>query len=276
MAEPRAWAERLEREPRLPAALSAPAERLAGYGVMGLPFASGHVLALRRFPASSIGPGFTSVWHRAPDGAWTFYADAPPAQACPRYFADSAARTVLAPIRLTWSAERALEVRIEGDVRLDWELTLAPTPATRALTALGSVLPEAAWRRRWALALLGRVAGPTLRSGRVRLHGHTPNRQWFVVNPLLIWAVRDSRARLGGRDLGPPAPLARQARLADFWLPQRGLFAVGRAFVEPFDAARHLGPAARTAPEGIPRSANGRSGGRCIAFNSRPQAAARS
>jgi hypothetical protein len=47
-------------------------ERFAGYGVMGLPFRSGHVLAMRRFPASSIGPACTSVWHRSPDGRWVF------------------------------------------------------------------------------------------------------------------------------------------------------------------------------------------------------------
>jgi hypothetical protein len=32
-------------------------ERFFGYGVMGLPFASGHTLSLRRFPASSLGEG---------------------------------------------------------------------------------------------------------------------------------------------------------------------------------------------------------------------------
>jgi hypothetical protein len=52
-------------------------ERFAGYGVMGLPFRSGHYLALRHFPASSIGPGFRAVWHRDPHRRWTFYADAP-------------------------------------------------------------------------------------------------------------------------------------------------------------------------------------------------------
>jgi hypothetical protein len=41
-------------------------ERFAGYGVMGLPFRSGHYLALRHFPATSIGPGFRAVWHRDP------------------------------------------------------------------------------------------------------------------------------------------------------------------------------------------------------------------
>jgi hypothetical protein len=35
--------------------------------LMGLPLASGHILAMRRFPASSVGPGYTSVWHRGPE-----------------------------------------------------------------------------------------------------------------------------------------------------------------------------------------------------------------
>ena len=61
-------------------------ERFFGYAVIGLPFDSGHVLSLRRFPASSIGPGYTSVWHRDPEGRWTFYQDALPELACSRYF----------------------------------------------------------------------------------------------------------------------------------------------------------------------------------------------
>jgi hypothetical protein len=41
----------LEAEATLPAGIE---ERFAGTGATGLPFASEHVLALRRFPASSI------------------------------------------------------------------------------------------------------------------------------------------------------------------------------------------------------------------------------
>ena len=100
MAEPRDWAERLERRPELP---PGNVERFAGYGVMSLPFASGHVLALRRFPVSSIGPAFTSVWHRSPDGEWTFYADLPPGQCCPRYFGGSKVQAIVAPIHLAWT-----------------------------------------------------------------------------------------------------------------------------------------------------------------------------
>jgi hypothetical protein len=47
-------------------------ERFNGYGVMGVPFVSGDLLALRRFPNTSIGDGYTSVWHRRPDGRWLF------------------------------------------------------------------------------------------------------------------------------------------------------------------------------------------------------------
>jgi hypothetical protein len=36
---------------------------------MGLPFASGHILGLRRWTASSVGDRFTSIWQRDPTGA---------------------------------------------------------------------------------------------------------------------------------------------------------------------------------------------------------------
>ena len=49
-------------------------ERVVGFGVMGLPFASGHYLAFRDFPATSFSPAYLSVWHRNPEGVWTFYA----------------------------------------------------------------------------------------------------------------------------------------------------------------------------------------------------------
>ena len=57
--------ERLEQHAPL---LEGEGDRFSGYAVIGLPFQSGHILALRRFPASTIGPGYTSVWHRDPSG----------------------------------------------------------------------------------------------------------------------------------------------------------------------------------------------------------------
>ena len=44
-------------------------EYVRGWGVFGLPFDSGHVLALRVFPQSSFGP-YRTLWHRDPEGRW--------------------------------------------------------------------------------------------------------------------------------------------------------------------------------------------------------------
>ncbi len=160
MTEPRAWAERIERHPMLP---DANAKRFAGYGVMGLPFASGHILALRRFPSSSVGPGFTTIWHRSPEGIWAFYSDVPPSRSCPRYFSGGTARTVLTPIHLTWLGDRVLTVQIADNPSLDWQITLDSTPTTRLLNAMGGFIPESVWLRRRFFALMGRIAGPMLR-----------------------------------------------------------------------------------------------------------------
>jgi hypothetical protein len=51
--EPRELIQHIEQDALLPSGNS---ERFAGYAVIGLPFASGHVLSLRRFPASSVTP----------------------------------------------------------------------------------------------------------------------------------------------------------------------------------------------------------------------------
>ena len=68
-SDPRTRIARLESTLSLPPGTQ---ERFSGYGLMGLPLRSGHVLAMRRFGASSVGPGYASVWHRSPDGAWSF------------------------------------------------------------------------------------------------------------------------------------------------------------------------------------------------------------
>jgi hypothetical protein len=204
-------------------------ERFAGYGVMGLPFAAGHVLAMRRFPASSIGPAYTSIWHRDPEGRWVFWQDQPDDRACPRYFSAALAETRQVAIQLDWPAEATLRLAVP-ELDFEWTATLARSPVTRLLSAVGSIMPERAWKARSVLSVMGPVAGAALRAGRVGLYGSVPNGQRFVANPLKIWLVADTSARLGDHDLGPMGPLDQQARLGDFWIPQRGVFAMGRAF----------------------------------------------
>ena len=100
MREPAELVDELERGAELPLGAE---ERFFGYGVMGSPFRSGHVLGLRRFPASSIGPGYRSVWHRDPDGRWTFYQDQPADLACTRYFRSQVDEVREGPVRIEWT-----------------------------------------------------------------------------------------------------------------------------------------------------------------------------
>jgi hypothetical protein len=225
MREPRDVVEELERRPELPAGSD---ERFFGFGVMGLPFRSGHVLGLRRFPASSIGPGYRSVWHRDPGGRWTFWQDQPAELACTRYFGSAVAEVREGPIRIDWDGPRRFGVRA-GDGELEWTVEVGSTPVTRVFNAVGSVLPDRAWRSRPVLDVMARVAGTALRAGRVRLTGLAPNGQRFVANPLTMWVATDSSATVLGVDAGEMGPAPEQARLRDFALPQRGMFVVGRA-----------------------------------------------
>ena len=110
---------------------------------MGLPFASGHVLALRRFPASSIGPGYTSVWHRDPEGNWVFYSDVDPHLSCSRFFGNALARSERSAISMTWADPRRLTIAVSA-AELTWEVRLAETPATRLLNGIAAALPARA------------------------------------------------------------------------------------------------------------------------------------
>jgi hypothetical protein len=118
--EPRQLVKQLEVAPSVPAGST---ERMSGYGVMGLPFRSGHVLAMRRFTASSIGPGYTSDWHRRPDGEWMFYTNVAPGQSCPRFFGADALDAVETDIELAWTEPFRLSVAMPA-VPLEWEISL--------------------------------------------------------------------------------------------------------------------------------------------------------
>ncbi|MGW1739683.1 hypothetical protein ACWCPQ_12820 [Nocardia sp. NPDC001965] len=205
-------------------------ERFAGYGVMGQPFTSGHYLAFRHFGASSVGRGYESVWYRNPDREWVIYSSVAPEASCARYYGSALADARVANIAVTWTGPYALTVEIPG--KLEWDIELGRSPATAAMTGLGSVLPAALWRNPTVLSVMSRVAGPALGVGRVRLRGTTPNGQWFRTNPRMLWTVDHTAARIDGVDIGPAGPLAEQTGLGDFRLPQRGVFAVGEAYFE--------------------------------------------
>lgn len=223
------------RNPRLPAGDD---ERFAGFGVLGLPFAGGHYLALRCIPSASFAPGYRSVWHRDPGGVWTFYATTSGEQSCSRYFSSATpSDAVRCDIDVAWVTPWSLYVQIPG--LLEWHLDIAPTASTRLMTRIAQRLPAAAWTNRLALGVIGRAVGPAMGAGQIRLLGAVPNGQRFMIAPTRFWAVMRSRAVLRGEDLGPVGPLRPQARLADFRAPQRGFFVVVGGHLENFDPSRH-------------------------------------
>ena len=196
---------------------------------MGQPFASGQVLGLRRWTASSVGDQFTSIWHRDPNGSWHFYESAQPDFACSRWFGHGVQESSVVDIDVTWDAPNVL--RVTSPQLVDWTLTIDSSPMTRVMSSVGRLLPVAAWRSSATLKAMGAVASSTLGVGTVNMTGRTANGLPFDANPLRIWRVVETSATINGEDAGPPAPLPEQARLGDFWIPQQGIFAMGRVFV---------------------------------------------
>ncbi len=227
--------EKLEASPTLPPGSD---ERFNGYAGMGIPFKSGHILAMRRFAVTSIGPGYSSVWHRNPAGEWFFYTTAPARLSCPRYFGVMASDFVQTDVQIKWEAVNVLRIMVPS-IQLDWEVNMKLTTATRMMNSMAAMLPDAAWRNTAFLAGMGMMAGPMLGVGHVMLAGNVPNGQHFIANPRLIWAIKNSHAVLAGEDFGLPGPVYPQAHLADFWIPQQGLFAIGESYFETFDPTRH-------------------------------------
>jgi hypothetical protein len=232
--EPAELAANLERGAALP---DGPGDRFSGYAVMGQPFEGGDVLALRRFPVTSAGEAYTSVWHRDPDGRWTFYSDVPATDGCTRYWGPAVDHTVTAPIRLEWTGGRTLAVSVDGGRMLAWSLTLAASPMTRALNRVSRAIPSSWWRRPWLPRLVGLLARPLLGTGPMRLYGLTPTGHEFISSPLAVWTIAAARATVAGRDLGRPGRTPAQASLGEFLIPQLGLFAIGRVFMRRPDAA---------------------------------------
>jgi hypothetical protein len=239
---PQAVVNAIERDTYMP---SGPGDGFSGYGVIGLPFQSGHVLTLRRFFVSSLGPAYTSIWHRDPVDRWTFYSTVAPDCSCARYFGAQVHRNVVTPINLDWTTPWTLRVQI--GVELRWQVTLHSSPMTRLFNTIAPLIPERLWRMPAMLRGVGLGADAAFGTDRMNLTGRTPNGHRFVMNPRQLWLIDASTAHVSGHNVGPPGALEEQAALEDMRLPQRGLFAVTSVRLErrPYQkatATRHGTP----------------------------------
>jgi len=241
MNEPRDLIEHLEKNLQLP---KGDGEILSVYGVEPCPFDSGDILCSRHVLASSFGPAYTAIWRRDPEGDWHFYQNVPPRQGCPRFFGKALTSVTVLPIETQW--DRPQRLRIVAPGRIEWQLDLSSTLATRAMNLIGSLMPDTLWKNPSVLAAMAPVAGIALGAGKLRLTGRAPNGQRFIANPLSTWTVPSAKATIDGRNLGVVAPLREQPKLGDFWIPRTGLFAIGRAFFDAFDPEIHSAATSRT------------------------------
>ncbi len=227
-----ALAEQLSRS--VPEAMRA-TEWAAGYGVFGVEFESGDLLALRHFPYSAIG-AYSTIWHRSADGIWRMYFDAPrPDLACPRYFSDALFDTEQASIELDWQDGRTLEARASRRhlVDLRWRVTLGSSARTSLLNAASGLMPPRLTVAPSAANAMARVADVVLGMGGFAATGRSPNGQRFLLQPKWMAPIRSSSARLNTRDIGALVTPKRAAAIGEFVVPRRPLFAVGWAYFDP-------------------------------------------
>jgi hypothetical protein len=212
-------------------------EYVKGWGVMGLPFDSGHVLALRVFPENDFG-AYKSLWHRDSEGHWSIHVDGPRLDtACPRYYGAACTQTGFARLALTWTGPATLQVIVD-EPALKWTLTASSTTYLDWLNAVSTAMPTATWRPR---ALLHAREGMArmLGVGEIELSGVMPSGHTGTLMPKQMYFIDDSHAELGGVELGHPTHLKQCPTIGGVPLPARGMLAIGEAVWEILDPVEY-------------------------------------
>jgi hypothetical protein len=202
----------------------------ARVGVLGLPFDSGHVLALRVFPQNSFAP-YRTVWHRDPYGRWSIFVDGPRLDiACPRYYGPACEHVGHARVELSWTGPSTLRVNVD-EPSLSWTLSVRASAVLGFVNVLGAAMPLATWRPTLLRRGRERMA-KALGLGRLALSGVMPSGHAGILMPQRMHYIDQARATLDGVDLGRPARLDKNPTIGDVPLPARGVLAIGHAMWE--------------------------------------------
>ncbi|MCK9930577.1 hypothetical protein MXD62_26000 [Frankia sp. Mgl5] len=208
-------------------------EYVKGWGVFGLPFDTGHVLALRVFPENDFSP-YRTLWHRDPGGHWSIYVDGPRLDAaCPRYYGPACDYTGHGRLDLEWVGPATLRVRLDSPA-LDWQFTAVQTPLLRFLNSVNGALPLSTWRSPTMLHARERLSR-ALGLGRLQLAGVMPSGHTGILMPQRMYLIDDATATVDGADLGRPIRLRDNPTIGDVPLPARGVLAIGQAAWEILD-----------------------------------------
>ena len=251
---PRTAAAEVARTPILP---TGPDETVTGFGVMGLPFASGHYLALRDFPAASFLPDRCPATARCGTATPTARGRSTP----PRPPSTVAPATSVRPPPTTPSSVRS---RSPGPATTRSSST-SPTSCTGPSSCTtqrrpgcsprsGHAFRTASGRTRARSAPSADSPAPCWAPDRCGWRAPCPTGRPSGSHPSGCGRSASSRAELHGHDLGDIAPLPDQARLGDFRPPQRGLAVVGQGRFDAFDPTRHRTAAELACPPAALRS----------------------
>jgi hypothetical protein len=206
-------------------------EYVRGWGVFGLPFDSGHVLALRVFPESTFG-AYRTVWHRTPDGTWSIHVHGSAVEnACPRYYGSACSYTGLSRIDLEWEGPSRLRVRMDSPA-LDWTINARSNPLMDLMNSASARMPSASWRPR-PLVRARELMAKRMGLGDIAMHDVMPSGHTGTLMPGRMYFVDDSTAVLEGEDLGRPVHARENPRIGGVALPARGILAIGEAAWEP-------------------------------------------
>jgi hypothetical protein len=219
------------------------ADRFAGYALAGLGFESGHIIALRRVSASTIGPPFSSVWLRSPSGEWSVHTNIDPGRSCPRYFGAAKFEVRTDDIDIRWTSARELSISARR-ARLHVALRLAGLPTTALIGGMTSLVPTALWRRYELPVRATAFAAKVLGLGELTLSGRTPSSYAYRIRPRALWRVAAAAAVIDGADAGGTVPIDGRVMLGDFRVPARGLFAAGVVELTRDAVAAAITPAA--------------------------------
>src|SRR5260370_26782529 len=186
-------------------------EHVRGFGIPALPFASGHVLALRVFAQTDFGP-YRSLWHRDPAGAWTIFVDGVAVgEACPRYFGAALRSSRAARLSLDWRGPAELFVAMD-DPPLEWNVKMCGSPMLAAMNVVLPHITDKVWRRPLVPRMFERLAKHFL--GATDMLALTPNGHRHLLAPQRLFLIVDSRAVLAGQALGKPNPAPEPPRIA--------------------------------------------------------------
>ena len=222
-------------------------EYVRGWGIFGLPFDSGHVLALRVFPQNDFAP-YRTVWHRTPNASWSIFVDGPRLDtACPRYYGPACTVIAHTGIGLQWTGPVSLRVTVEQPA-LDWTVDVSTTRLLRALNLLSPRMPLWTWKRPALVRARELIAERLLGMGAIRLHGVMPSGHVGTLMPERMYFIDRAAATLDGEDLGRPERATQPPDIGGVSLPARGILAVGQAAWQILDPDEYQRTRAAPAP----------------------------